>query len=71
MAKKRKTETAKNAVEPPQLPVMRNGKAGGDKPPEKMSPPAPKRKKAGNKKSAPADSESGCYLIPISFNHEC
>ena len=57
MAKKRKTESVnKNAVvEPPQLPVMKNGKQTAA---EKMSPPAPKRKKT-SKKQVLNDSESG------------
>ena len=58
MAKKRKTEpVSKNAVvEPPQLPVMKNGKQQTAA--EKMSPPAPKRKKT-SKKQVLNDSESG------------
>ena len=57
MAKKRKTDPAKTASEPPQLPVMRNGRSGADEKVETTNPPAAKKKKTG-KKSAPADSES-------------
>lgn len=64
MAKKRKTEAAKNAVEPPQLPVMKNGQA------ENMNPPANKKKKTA-KKSGPAnDSESDTSILDTSMKKE-
>ena len=69
MAKKRKTsEASKSSLEPPQLAVIKNGKqAAADTgaslasaKAEKMSPPAPKRKKTAKKSATPAaDSESG------------
>ena len=76
MAKKRKTAgdgaagtRAGSGGEPPQLAVMKNGKPvvagpGSTAAPamvqEKMSPPAPKRKKTSKKPASTlADSESG------------
>ena len=77
MAKKRKTsEASKSSLEPPQLAVMKNGKqAAADTgaslastKAEKMSPPAPKRKKTAKKSATPApDSESGQSLLSTRY----
>ena len=65
MAKKRKTEVAKAAVEPPQLPVMKNGQTA-----ENINPPASKKKKNA-KKSGPAnDSESDTSVLDTSMKKE-
>ena len=68
MAKKRKTEAAKAPVEPPQLPVMKNGGAAAAA--ENMNPPANKKKKTA-KKSGPAnDSESDTSVLDTSMKKE-
>ena len=51
MAKKRKTDPAKTASEPPQLPVMRNGRSGADEKVETTNPPAAKKKKSSSSDS--------------------